>query len=431
MPLEEFVTKVCLLVDDSGYPAAVKQETLRDTLVFGLKSDKVRRDAITKGNELTFQQVYEFAKVDESTRVQMKAITQHEGSSELHAVRSRKKPTFFKKPQQEPEQNTDSKGDKKSFKKPFKFKSKGCFRCGGNHDRSAECPAKSAKCKFCGKQGHFLKVCLKRDHQRVHQIGTSDKTSDSTDATDTSVFLGTLASEKNLVSETQPLSVHSVSRYAKRIYAFITLNDQHKMKLKVDTGADICAVNIDDLQDFPFPIDIKKDDSILQGYGPGTIKNIGAADFKVTFRDKSINTKFNIVYAPGKPSVIGCAQVQELGVITVNIDEIESSDNPAKQVVAQGKLTKELILKEYKDCFDKVGRFLGEKYHIGLIDNPVPVIHAPRTVPVHILPLYKAELDKMQAEDIIVLVTEPTEWVNSIVCNVTEKPDGSKKARLV
>ena len=88
------------------------------------------------------------------------------------------------------------------------------------------------------------------------------------------------------------------------------------------------------------------------------------------------------------------------------------------------------ILQEYKDCFDKVGRFPGEKYHIQLIDNPVPVIHAPRTVPVHILPLYKAELDKMQAQDIIVPVTEPTDWVNSIVCNVTEKPDGSKKARF-
>ena len=35
--LEEFVIKVCLLVDDSGYPAAIKQETLRDTLVFGLR----------------------------------------------------------------------------------------------------------------------------------------------------------------------------------------------------------------------------------------------------------------------------------------------------------------------------------------------------------------------------------------------------------
>ena len=86
MPLEEFVTKACLLIDDSGYQEAVKEETLRDTLVFGLKSDKVRRDAIAKGNALTFQPVYEFAKVDESTRLQMKAITQHEDTSELHAV---------------------------------------------------------------------------------------------------------------------------------------------------------------------------------------------------------------------------------------------------------------------------------------------------------------------------------------------------------
>ena len=80
------------------------------------------------------------------------------------------------------------------------------------------------------------------------------------------------------------------------------------------------------------------------------------------------------------------------GTITVNIDEIESSDNPAKQAAAQGKLTKELILKEYKDCFDKLGRFPGEKYHIQLIDNPVPVIRAPRTLPVYILPFVQGRV---------------------------------------
>ena len=105
-------------------------------------------------------------------------------------------------------------------------------------------------------------------------------------------------------------------------------------------------------------------------------------------------------------------------------------NNPVKVAAAQGMLTKELILKEYKDCFDKKGRFPGEKYHIKLIANPVPVVHPPRTVPVHILPLYKGELDKMLAEDIIVPVTEPTEWVNSMVCHVTEKPEGTKKVRL-
>jgi len=41
MPLEEFLTKARTLIDDSGYDAAFKDETLRDMLVFGLKSDKV------------------------------------------------------------------------------------------------------------------------------------------------------------------------------------------------------------------------------------------------------------------------------------------------------------------------------------------------------------------------------------------------------
>ena len=118
MSLEEFVTKARLLVDDSGYPVAVKVESLRGTLVFGLRSDKVRRDAIAKGNELTFQKVD--AKVDESTRAQMKAIIQSEDKTELHSVRSKKKSPFFKKPQHEEQK---SKSDKKPLKKPFKFKS--------------------------------------------------------------------------------------------------------------------------------------------------------------------------------------------------------------------------------------------------------------------------------------------------------------------
>ena len=53
MKLEEFITRARTLMDDSGYPAASREEMLRDTLVFGIKSDKVRRDAIAIGNDLT------------------------------------------------------------------------------------------------------------------------------------------------------------------------------------------------------------------------------------------------------------------------------------------------------------------------------------------------------------------------------------------
>ena len=102
LPLEEFVTQARLLIDDGGYRADIKEEMLRDTLVFGVQSDKVRRDAIAKGNELTFKQVYDLAKVDETTRAQMKVITKDNSSTELHSVRSRKKPAAFtKKPHQQ------------------------------------------------------------------------------------------------------------------------------------------------------------------------------------------------------------------------------------------------------------------------------------------------------------------------------------------
>ena len=99
MPLEEFVTKARLLIDDSSYSAEVKDETLRDTLVFGLKSDQVRRDAIKLGNTLTLKQVYDLAKVEESTRAQMEVITRGDPTTDVHAVRSRNKKFSSFKPQ--------------------------------------------------------------------------------------------------------------------------------------------------------------------------------------------------------------------------------------------------------------------------------------------------------------------------------------------
>ena len=60
-------------------------------LVFGLKSDKVRKDTISKGNSLTFQQVFDLAKTEESTRAQMQIITQGDQGASVHFERSKTK----------------------------------------------------------------------------------------------------------------------------------------------------------------------------------------------------------------------------------------------------------------------------------------------------------------------------------------------------
>lgn len=56
------------------------------------------------------------------------------------------------------------------------------------------------------------------------------------------------------------------------------------------------------------------------------------------------------------------------------------------------------------------------------ISHPKPVIHPPRLVPIHVLPIYKSELEKMQKEDITGKITGPTDWVNSITHRVISRP---------
>ena len=180
------------------------------------------------------------------------------------------------------------------------------------------------------------------------------------------------------------------------------------------------------MQKLGLSVEIKPCSSILKGYGGNSIQNLGTANLQVTFKDTSILTEFTIVEAPGHPSMIGCRQAQELVIITIHVEEVSSNSAPPKvqHPVEHVGLSNATVTNEYQDCFDKIGRFPGSQYHIQLIDNAMPVIHPPRTVPVHIMP-YKAELEKMITE-----LKEPTDWVNSIVCNVKETPDGKKKVRL-
>ena len=266
----------------------------------------------------------------------------------------------------------------------------------------------------------------------LHDDG-EDETSDSCDFSSDSdsepvtVLLDTIMSE-NPVEH----SVHNLSSYPDKIFTTVTITDKRRLQIKLDTGADTCVLTTDDLQRLGLSLDIKPYTSVLKSYGGNPIENLGATTLQIAYKSKSISAKFNNVEAPEHPSMIDCQQAQELGIITVNLQELHSVpvESSAKPSIQHASLSKTALMRDYQDCFDKLGRFPGDKYHIQLIDSPTPVVHPPRTVPVHILPLYKAELEKMIGDDIITEVTEPTDWVNSIVCNVKDTPDGKKKVRL-
>ena len=81
------------------------------------------------------------------------------------------------------------------------------------------------------------------------------------------------------------------------------------------------------------------------------------------------------------------------------------------------------ILDEFVDVFTGIGLFPGE-CTIHLDPNAIPVVHPPRRVPIALRDRLKLELQNMEKQQVIVKVTEPTEWVNSMVA--AEKPRTGK-----
>ena len=84
--------------------------------------------------------------------------------------------------------------------------------------------------------------------------------------------------------------------------------------------------------------------------------------------------------------------------------------------------TKEYILREYADVFAGIGTLPGPAYHIELKDDYTPVRNPPCSVPVGMQDAYKAELQRLLKEEVIIEVNHYMEWVNSVV--PVQKPDG-------
>ena len=402
LTFDEYLTKAKLLLAECHYHHDAVDRILRDTLVFGVKSDKVRRDAIDEGDTLTLQKFIQIAKTHESTETQMAAM-KSDTTTTTHAVRSKQKKQARAKQVSNSKPHTSD--DQRSSLQA-------CNRCGGQHNDKEPCQAKSAVCSYCKKKGHYAKVCFKKK-KRFQDVTSSI---DSYTLSD----IGSITTQE--IKEISAISTPTDSTNINKIFANVKLNDQCHLRMKVDTGSDTCLITEEDLNKTKLDVAISQSNCILKNYGGGTIPQLGSVCLKISYRGRSTLSHFKVVRVKGCPSVLGCKQSLELGIIQLNIFDLSSTPLV--------NLTKEKVLEDYRDCFDKIGKFPGEQYHIKLIENAKPVVHPPRTVPVHILPLYKAELEKMLKEKIISPVSEPTDWVNSIVCNVKDLPNGEKKVRL-
>lgn len=80
-------------------------------------------------------------------------------------------------------------------------------------------------------------------------------------------------------------------------------------------------------------------------------------------------------------------------------------------------LTEQKLFEEYEDVFEGLGSLPGT-HHIELQPDSKPVVHPPQRVPAALRVRVKTELERMERLGVIKSVSQPTDWVSSMVTMV-------------
>ena len=416
-----FLTRLHVSVKDCDYGTNA-DEMIRDRIVFGINSSKIRQKLINVGKDLTLDKTIQIAQEYEYSQEQLKTMSSSEVNyvKHKHSHKSGSSTSDRSAPQSTSGRSAprgtsghsapnNSSGrsapptssSSRSTQQRDKNKTGLCGNCGGQH-QPGSCPAKGRKCNKCMKYNHFARVCRQSQKVNAHAV-TSDAgciNSHNSDSSESDFFVD---------------SVNSVSTDTGQNQAFVEakLGPLCKdVKFKNDTGSQVNILPLKHYQALNLKGPLMKARSQLSAYSSDTLKVLGTMTLNCSHKNVHTKPMFYIVDTDNPP-LLGLKSSVDLNVIKL-VYNVQSS------YTSQDTLQD--IMSEFKDVFTGVGLFPGE-CTIHLKPEAEPVVHPPRKVPVALREPLKAELKRMEDSDIIAKVTEPTDLVNSLV--ITEKPKAS------
>ena len=371
--IDSYVTELRILSKSCEF-GDLTDSLIKDRLVSGVIKDSVR-SRLLRETELTLQKAIDICRAAETSTQQMKVIQSTSSGATGSNVDIVKKKIVKSKLVK----NTDNKPAGSTIKQK-------CGKCGYKHE-PRKCPAFGKLCHNCKKKNHFSTVCK---NKKMHELQENDYDSD--------IFLDSVETDQNVKDWKVNMKICGKT-----------------VNMKLDTGAQ-CNV-------LPYHVykqishkPLKASKSRLVSYSGHRLNTVGKVTLLVSTKNKYIPLEFEIVKDKSMP-ILGLKACLELNLIS-RLYSLNSNSKTA---------TSEEILDSYSDIFEGLG-CLPTEYKICLDKNAKPVVNPPRKIPYALKNKVKNELSRLEKMRVIKKVTEPTEWVNSLV--VVEKPNKSVRLCL-
>ena len=319
------------LVTQAGYEGDAKDRVLRDTIISGLTSDKIRAKIVKEGHGVNLNRIMEIARLEVSTQQHLERMQETAKVNYIQYGKSTKS-KMGKKPQSSAgasgqgagSHNTGA-GSHRGSRPSGKFKKRPplppdtCYRCGkGRHQKAQDCNAVDTTCRGCGKKGHYEKVCL-QGKCSAHSLKTPQ--ANSAGASDPLYFN----------DEGQPVYTYMVSvpHVDKHLIKFpVTLeptnlkgnnadSPQSTVLLKADTGADVNLMNRKTFnQLFGEAKEVLKLTPIkMEHYGNTAVKVLGMFYAFLRWKDKVYRQLFYVTDCDRSPNLLSRDACYILGIL--------------------------------------------------------------------------------------------------------------------
>ena len=367
----------------------MRNEMIKDRIVIGVADTHLRRSLLQEP-KLTLNGAIERGRANETIKQQLKTMTT---TDEVSSIRKAKKS-----------------GSKQKHHQASNNSIKSCKYCGRSHARDkTKCAAYGKTCGFCGKQNHFEAMCMMKKQQgrgRQRKVNMCQESSSESDSSLECVETVRLEDSVNTAQTSE--SCHNK--------LFIHMQVKKKtVKFLIDTGA---TVNVVSRSLVPDKSRIEATTARLKMYNNTPMNTVGKTriPMKNLKNEKKYSVACVVVDDESVQPIIGLRAARQMNLITINAENIAAISSNEQLTIAE-------ITTRYPSLFNGELGLIKDNVRLETDPSVQPVQNPIRRIPQAMMRSLKQELDRLKRLEVIKEVSEPTEWLFSLV--TVKKPNGN------